>query len=96
VIHALDARHVLARTPPAMMVVNTADLDPALLRDMLAKAPPMPLLPEPAPPDVAAAVAAEREACAQIMAEMRAKSRNHLFRSALTCAEGAIRARGAA
>lgn len=42
------------------------------------------------------AVLAEREACAVLMASMRAKSRNHLFRSALTCAEGEIRARGAA
>lgn len=42
---------------------------------------------------IAEAVAAEREACAQLMATMRAKSRNHLFRSALTCAEGEIRAR---
>ena len=47
---ALVARHVWSRTPP-VMVVKTADLDPALLRDMLAKAPPMPLLPEPVPPD---------------------------------------------
>lgn len=42
------------------------------------------------------AVLAEREACAALMADLRAKSRNHLFRSALTVAEGEIRARGAA
>lgn len=45
---------------------------------------------------IAAAVAAEREACAVLMASLRAKSRNHLFRSALAIAEGEIRARGAA
>jgi len=50
-------RHVRARTPPAM-VVNTADLDPALLRDMLAKAAQMPM--DPAPP--AAPLAFERSA----------------------------------
>lgn len=38
--------------------------------------------------------AAEREACASIVAEMRNKSRNHLFRSALAIAAGEIRARG--
>lgn len=42
------------------------------------------------------AVAAEREACAGLMASLRAKSCNHLFRSALAIAEGEIRARGAA
>lgn len=40
----------------------------------------------------ALAAAAEREACARLLADMREKSRNHLFRSALTCAEGEIRA----
>ena len=35
----------------------------------------------------------ERKACAALMATLRAKSRNHLFRSALTVAEGEIRAR---
>lgn len=114
----------LARTPPPPIMVNTADLDPALLRDMLAKAPPMQL--RPIPPDAALeaeraariaaqteavelkerlarsgveerrAVAAEREACAGLMASLRAKSRNHLFRSALAIAEGEIRARGTA
>lgn len=54
---ATAARHVLARTPPAM-VVNTADLDPALLRDMLAKASQMPM--DPVPP--AAPLALERAA----------------------------------
>lgn len=56
-VAALVAAHVLARRPPAI-VVNTADLDPALLRDMLAKAPPMQL--QPMPPD--AALEAERAA----------------------------------
>lgn len=42
----------------------------------------------------AEARAEEREACAALMAEMRAKSRNHLFRSALEIAEREIRARG--
>lgn len=48
------------------------------------------------PEDVRKAVLAEREACANLMEEMRAKSRHHLFRSALTCAAGEIRARTAA
>lgn len=37
--------------------------------------------------------AGEREACAATMEAMRAKSRNHLFRSALTIAAGEFRAR---
>lgn len=41
----------------------------------------------------ALAVAAEREACALLCEAMREKSRNSLFRSALTTAAGAIRAR---
>lgn len=53
----LVAAHVLARRPPAI-VVNTADLDTALLRDMLAKAAQMPM--DPAPP--AAPLAFERSA----------------------------------
>jgi hypothetical protein len=53
-----------ARTSPPKIVVNyTSDIDPELLREMLSKAQAMPLLPMPAP-DVAEAVAAEREACA--------------------------------
>lgn len=36
--------------------------------------------------------AAEREACASLVAEMRNKSRNPLFRSALSIAAGEIRA----
>lgn len=36
----------------------------------------------------------EREACAELMIDLKDKSRNHLFRSALTVAELAIRARG--
>lgn len=39
------------------------------------------------------ATEAENWACAQLMLAMREKSKNSLFRSALTCAEGAIRAR---
>lgn len=61
---ALLAAHVLARTPPPPIVLNTADIDPELLRDLLAKARTMPIMPMPPEPDVAAAVAAEREACA--------------------------------
>ena len=91
---ALVDAHAWALKPPPAIVVKTADLDPALLRDMLAKAPPMHLL--PMPPDAALdseraarvaaqteavelkerlarsgveerrAVAAEREACAQV------------------------------
>jgi len=53
----LVAAHVLARCPPAI-VVNTADLDTALLRDMLAKAAQMPM--DPASP--AAHLAFERSA----------------------------------
>lgn len=41
-------------------------------------------------------VQAERTACANHIAGMRAKSRNHLFRSALTIAEAEIRGRGQA
>lgn len=115
---------VMVRGLSTPVVVKTADLDPAVLRDMLAKAPPMQL--RPIPPDAALeaeraariaaqteavelkerlarsgveerrAVAAEREACAGLMASLRAKSRNHLFRSALAIAEGEIRARGTA
>jgi len=48
------------------------------------------------PEDVRKAVLDEREACANLMEEMRAKRRHHLFRSALTCAAGEIRARTAA
>jgi hypothetical protein len=43
---------------------------------------------------VRSAVELERNSCADLMAELRTKSRNHLFRSALTIAEGEIRARG--
>lgn len=45
---------------------------------------------------VQSAVELERNACADLMAGLRAESRNHLFRSALSIAEGEIRARGAA
>lgn len=51
---------------------------------------------QPAQDQVATAVLDEREACAKLMSDLREKSRNHLFRSALTVAEGEIRARGAA
>lgn len=35
----------------------------------------------------------ERDACADLMIDLKDKSRNHLFRSALTVAELSIRAR---
>jgi hypothetical protein len=62
------AAHVLAHTNPPAILLNTADLDPELLRDMLAKSAPMPLVPMPAPTPqaIAEAIAAEREACAKI------------------------------
>ena len=40
------------------------------------------------------AEAREREACINLIIAMRAQSNNHLFRSALTIAEGEIRTRG--
>ncbi len=43
---------------------------------------------------IAEAVAAEREACALACDEAKAQSRNHLFRSGLSIAAGAIRTRG--
>lgn len=49
-----------------------------------------------AAPQADSLVQAEREACANHIAGMRAKSRNHLFRSALTIAEAEIRGRGRA
>lgn len=76
----------MARTPPPI-VLNTADLDPELLRQMLTKATAMPLVPVPAP-DVAQAVAAEREACARVASAWDCEL-------ALGIAD-AIRARGAA
>lgn len=89
-----DIVRVYTPTPAA---VSIAEISVDELRRLMQKPQPiMPLLPMPAPPDVAAAVLAEREACAQLMADLREKSRNHLFRSALTVAEGEIRARGAA
>lgn len=72
---ALVAAHVLARTPPQPIVLKTADIDPELLREMFAKAPAMPLMPMPPEPDVAAAVAAEREACAQVCEGMHEEDR---------------------
>ena len=41
----------------------------------------------------AAGIAVEREACTTLMAALRIKSRTLLFRSALSVAEGEIRAR---
>lgn len=61
----LVAAHVITQRPPAI-VLNTSDIDQALLRDMLAKASPMPIVPEAVVIDVAAAVADEREACAKV------------------------------
>lgn len=54
---AMAARHVVSRTSPAM-VVNAAEIDQALLHDMLAKASQMPM--DPVPP--AAPLAFERSA----------------------------------
>lgn len=88
----LVTAHALAQRMPCT-VISAADIDPELLRDMLAKAKPGPIVAMPPAPDVAAAVAVEREACAKLMKSLRAKSRNHLFRSALTVAEAEIRAR---
>ena len=55
--------------------------------------PPM-MLPEAIVRAIRAAVSAEREACVSTLEDMKRKSRNSLFRSALTCAAGNIRARG--
>ena len=73
----LVAAHVLARASLQPIAVKTADLDPELLRDILAKAPAMPLvpMPDPAPEAIAAAVAAEREACAQVCEGMHEEDR---------------------
>lgn len=65
-----------------------------LLDAMRAVAPKPGRQVQPAQDQVTAAVLAEREACAKLMSDLREKSRNHLFRSALTVAEGEIRARG--
>lgn len=82
----------IARTQPLPIMVSAASIDQALLRDMLAKAPAMQLVPAPEPTHeaIAAAVANEREACAQ-EADYYAKH----SRTALLIAQ-AIRARGAA
>jgi hypothetical protein len=90
---ALVAAHVLTQRAPSI-VLSTADIDPALLHDMLTKAKPMPLVAMPPEPDVAAAVRAEREACAQLCDMRMQQSRNHLVRSGLKVAALDIRARG--
>lgn len=94
---ALVAAHAHASRPPAM-VVKTTDIDPALLRDMLAKAPAMPILPapaEPTPEAIAAAVADEREACARVCDVLLGQGDEGYQPDAADCA-AAIRARGAA
>lgn len=84
----------LTRTLLPPVAVSIADIDPDLLRDLLAKSPPMPLVPMPTEPDIAAAVAAEREACAQICDRRYDWSQNSIDGAeAAACAE-AIRARG--
>lgn len=92
----LVAAHAWSLKPPPAIVVKTADIDPALLRDMLAKSPPMPLLPapaEPTPEAVAAAVAAEREACAWLAETEWSTDGEKAYGDELAAA---IRARGAA
>lgn len=92
----------IARTQPLPIMVSAASIDQALLRDMLANASHMPpLLPaEPIDEEIAAAVAAEREACAQVLDAMAAESEadgecSSYARYYRTKA-AAIRARGAA
>lgn len=95
---SIVAAHIIARQPPPPMVVNLGDRAARIAAQTENEA----LKARLAASGVAEcravreAVLAEREACAVLMAAMRDKSRNHLFRSALTIAEGEIRARGAA
>lgn len=59
---ALVASHVHTLCTPAIVVETTGLEDPATLRDMLSKAPPMPILQMPPTADaISAAVAAERQ-----------------------------------
>lgn len=96
---SLAVADAMVRGLSAPIVVKTADLDPALLRDMLAKAPAMQLAPalEPTHEAIAAAVADEREACA-IACDVHAAAvindgKQSAFAIAHECAS-AIRARG--
>lgn len=89
----------LAHTPPPPIMVSAADIDLELLRNMLTKAPHMPILPmptEPTPEAVAAAVAAEREACAQVCDAKAHEVRLWCNESNVIACAAAIRARGAA
>lgn len=61
------AVHALTHATPPAIVVNASDIDRDLLRGMITKDKPMPMVAVPESQDVAAAVAAEREACAQIV-----------------------------
>lgn len=86
----------LAHNPPPPIVIQTAGIDPAILRELLAKAPAMPLVPmpaEPTPEAIAAAVAAEREACAWLAETEWSTDREKAYGDELAAA---IRARGAA
>lgn len=90
------AVHLHARIAPTM-VLKTRDIDPAILRDLFAKAQPGPL--QLMPPDESeAAVLAEREACAQACAALEVHDVGHAgtaFKVQDMCM-AAIRARGAA
>lgn len=90
------AAHVLARTKPPAILINTADLDPELLRDMLAKSAPVPLVPMPAPTPqaIADAIAAEREACAKACELKRDVAITQSGAERAQACTDAIRARG--
>lgn len=93
---ALVVADAMARGASEPVKVNIDDIDPALLRDMLAKASTGPLVPAPSrpmPEAIAAAVAAEREAIAQMCQSEWATEDERKYGEVLAAA---IRARGAA
>jgi len=85
------AFRTLAHSAPGPIVIDASKADPAMLSDLLSRLPcnnPMRLEPLPLAPDVAAAVAAEREACAKLVESMVLASNGG------TRVSAAIRARG--